>query len=135
MASIVVEYTAQHGGNTVYSVTMTRFSGEDLPRSYGANASFDRSANGASILAGPGYKEKRIWAFSTFLTGPQTAELYNMFEAWDEDRANGLPVACSIVDDTLVTTVSTSVLFSTPPTFTRLGYSGEYIVDFGMSEV
>ena len=60
--------------------------------------------------------------------------LYNMFKAWDQDRAEGLPVACGIVDDTFIETVSVNAVFSTPPSFTQLGAYG-FLVDFGMTEV
>ena len=134
MASITISYTAQHGANTAYSLEVDQFSGEGLPRSFLGNFSFENSANGTSILAGPSYQEKRIWAISTPLEDADVQTLYNMFKAWDQDRAEGLPVACSIVDDTFIETVSVNAVFSTPPSFTQLGGHG-FLADFGMTEV
>ena len=134
MASITISYTAQHGANTAYSLEVDQFSGEGLPRSFLGNFSFENSANGTSILAGPSYQEKRIWAISTPLEDADVQTLYNMFKAWDQDRAEGLPVACSIVDDTFIETVSVNAVFSTPPSFTQLGGYG-FLADFGMTEV
>ena len=134
MASITISYTAQHGANTAYSLEIKQFSGEDLPRSFQGGFAFDSSVNGTSILAGPSYQEKRLWAISAPLNDADTATLYNMFKAWDTDRAAGLPVACGVVDDTFVETVSSNAIFSTPPSFSQLGEYG-YIADFGMTEV
>jgi len=134
MASITLSYTAQHGANTAYSLEIKQFANEDLPRSFQGGFSFENSANGTSILAGPSYQEKRIWAISAPLDYTDTATLYNMFKAWDTDRAAGLPVACGLVDDTFVETVSTNVIFSTPPSFAKMGGYG-YAADFGLTEV
>lgn len=134
MASITISYTAQHGANTAYSLELTQFSGEDLPRSFAGAFSFENSANGTSILSGPSYQEKRIWAISSALEDADVQILYNMFKAWDTDRASGLPVACVVEDDTFVELVSANVVFSTPPSFTKLGGYG-FQVDFGMTEV
>ena len=134
MASIIIQYTAQHGANTAYSLEIKQFSGDDLPRSFQGGFAFSNSANGTSILAGPSYQEKRIWAISTPLDDTDTATLYNMFKAWDTDRAAGLPAACGIVDDTFIEAVSANAVFSTPPSFAQLGGYG-YTVDFAMTEV
>ena len=134
MASIVISYTAQHGANTAYSIEIEEFSGEGLPRSFVGGFNFENSVNGTSILAGPAYQEKRIWAISTPLQSAGTETIYNMFKAWDTDRANGLPAACGVVDTTFVETVSTNAIFSTPPSFTKLGGYG-FQIDFGMTEV
>ena len=134
MASITISYAAQHGANTTYSLEIKQFTGEDLPRSFQGAFAFDSSANGTSILTGPSYQEKRIWAISTPLNDTDTTTLYNMFKAWDTDRAAGLSVACGIVDDTFIETVSVNAVFSTPPSFSQMGGYG-YAVDFGMTEV
>ena len=102
MASITISYTAQHGANTVYSLEVKEFSSEDLPRSFLGAFAFENSANGMSILAGPSYQEKRVWAISAPLEDAEVQTLYNMFKAWDQDRASGLPVACAIIDDTFI---------------------------------
>lgn len=134
MASITISYTAQHGANTAYSLEIKEFSNEDLPRAFSGNFSFENSANGTSILSGPSYRQKRIWAIDAPLQEPDVQELYNMFNAWDTDRANGLPVGCSIVDDTFIETISVNAVFSTPPSFTQLGAYG-FLVSFGLTEV
>ena len=134
MASITISYTAQHGANTAYSLEIEQFSGEDLPRSFAGGFAFSNSANGTAILSGPSYQEKRIWAISSPMQEADLQIIYNMFKAWDQDRAEGLPVACAIVDDTFIETVSANAVFSTPPSFTKLGGYG-FQVDFGMTEV
>ena len=134
MASITISYTAQHGANTAYSLEIKEFSSENLPRSFLGAFSFANSVNGTSILAGPSYQEKRVWAISSPLEDADVQTLYNMFKAWDTDRANGLPVACGIVDTTFIETVSVNAVFSTSPSFTQLGGYG-FLVDFGMTEV
>ena len=134
MASITISYTAQHGANTAYSLEIKQFSGEDLPRSFQGGFAFDNSANGTSILSGPSYQEKRIWAISAPLEEADVQTLYNMFKAWDTDRAAGLPVACGVLDNTFVETVSANAVFSTPPSFAKLGGYG-FQADFGMTEV
>lgn len=134
MASITISYTAQHGANTAYTLEIVQFSGEDLPRSFQGGFNFSNSVNGTSILAGPSYQEKRVWAISSPLQDADVETLYNMFKAWDTDRANGLPAACGIVDNTFIETVSVNAVFSTPPSFTKLGGYG-FQIDFGMTEV
>ena len=134
MASITISYTAQHGANTAYSITLDQFSGDDVPRSFVGGFSFDNSANGTSILAGPSYQQKRIWSISVPVTQADTQVLYNMFKAWDTDRAEGLPVACAIVDNTFMESISANAIFSTPPSFSKLGGYG-FIADFAMTEV
>jgi hypothetical protein len=134
MASITISYTAQHGANTAYSITLDQFSGEDVPRSFVGGFSFDNSANGTSILAGPSYQQKRIWSISVPVTQADTQVIYDLFKAWDTDRAEGLPVACGIVDDTFMEEVSANAIFSTPPSFSKLGGYG-FLADFAMTEV
>ena len=134
MASIALSYTAQHGANTAYSLTLDQFTGEGLPRSFQGAAAVESSVNGTTVLAGPSYQEKRLWAISAPLQAANYTTLYNMFKAWDTDRAAGLPVAIGIVDDTFIETVSTNVIFSTPPSFSKLGGFG-FVADFGLTEV
>jgi hypothetical protein len=134
VGSIVISYTSQDGSNTLYSVTLDQFSGEDLPRSFANSFEFSNSANGAAILAGPSIQQKRIWAISCPLEKEDVEIIYNMFNAWDADRATGKPVGCSIVDTTFIETVSTTATFSTSPTFTKMGGYG-FLVDFGLTEI
>ena len=92
MASIIIQYTAQHGANTAYYLEIKEFSGDDLPRSFAGSFAFGTSVNGTSILSGPANEEKNIWAISTPMQEAAYETLYNMFKAWDKDRAEGLPV-------------------------------------------
>ena len=57
-----------------------------------------------------------------------------MFKDWDSDRALGLSTAVGVVDNCFGAEVSTSAVFSTPPSYSRLG-PNNYIVSFGLSEV
>ena len=134
MGSIVISYTAQDGSNTTYSITFTQFSGEDLPRSFVGSFQFSNSANGSAIMSGPSVPQKRIWAISSQLEQGDVETIYNLFNAWDADRATGKPVGCNLQDTTFIETISTTVTFSTPPSFTKLGGYG-FLVDFAVTEI
>lgn len=133
MASIGVSFTPQ-AGSPVYSFVFRNFGGNEMPRSYSDTATFSESSNGTSILGGPAYTQKRIWAISSMVPTDEAVNFDAMYRAWDSDRAAGHPVACGITDDTFGPTISTNVVFSTAPTFTRSGpmYT---VVSFGLTEV
>lgn len=132
MSQIGVSYTP-NGGSPVYSFLFSEFVNESLPRQYTNNASFSFSANGASIITGPSYSQKRIWAISGVLPNSEAASFDAMFRAWDSDRAAGLPVAVGIIDETFGATVSTSAVFSTAPTFSKFSHT-HMVVSFGLTE-
>lgn len=135
MSQIGVSYTP-NAGSPVYNFVFDQFTDGTLPRSYTNSATFEQSANGASIVTGPNYSQKRIWAISTIVTKANGASFDDMFRAWDADRSNGLPVAVGVIDDTFGTQVSTNAVFTTAPTFAQFGKSTFYIVlSFGLTEV
>ena len=143
MSSIQIGYEAQHldiGDVTpkIHLVEFSDFSGQDLPRQYLGSSATSQSANGTTILPGPSFKTKRIWAVSAYLpTGGANDELrkmYDLFEDWDQDRGNGLAVAVGVTDTTLFDAVSANAIFSTVPSYTRVS-PALYLVDFALTEV
>jgi hypothetical protein len=132
MSQIGVSFTPS-GGSPVYSFVFNNFGDNALPRSYQSEASFSQSANGTTILDGPAYRQKYIWVFSSIIPTSEAVQLDAMFQAWDTDRSNGLPVACGVTDETFGSTVTTSAVFSTPPTYVRMGPQFT-MVAFGLTE-
>ena len=133
MSQIGVSFTPS-GGSPVYSFVFDNFGGNELPRSYQGNADFSQSANGTSILNGPAYRQKYIWVFSTVIETTEAYQVDAMYRAWDQDRSQGLPAACGVADETFGTTVNGSAIFSTPPSFVRMGPKFT-LVSFGLTEV
>ena len=133
MSQIGVSFTPS-GGSPVYSFVFDNFGDNALPRNYQSEATFSQSANGTTILDGPSYRQKYIWAFSSIIPTAQAVQVDAMFQAWDADRSAGLPVACGITDETFGAVVTTSVVFSTPPTYVRMGPQFT-MVAFGLTEV
>jgi len=133
MSTIAISFTPS-AGTPFYSFTFSEFAGAELPRTYQSTATFSQSANGASILAGTPSRQKFIWAISSPMATADAAQLDEMFRAWDADRASGLAAAVAVVDTTFGNSVTTSAIFSTPPSFRRMSpaYS---MVDFGLTEV
>ena len=132
MSQIGVSFTPS-GGSPVYNFVFNNFGDNALPRSYQSEASFSQSANGTTILDGPAYRQKYIWVFSSIIPTSEAVQLDAMFQAWDTDRSNGLPVACGVTDETFGSTVTTSAVFSTPPTYVRMGPQFT-MVAFGLTE-
>lgn len=131
--SLGISYTPV-AGTPVYDITFTEFTDSSLPRTYIADASYELSASGASILSGPAFRQKYIWAISCHQTPAKAQELDAMFRAWDEDRSNGYSAAVGIVDQTFGPQVTASGLFSTPPSYVYVSPSIT-LVSFGISEV
>ena len=129
--SISFSFTADNG--TVYDAEVPYFLDAGLPRSYGETGQFSSSANGSSILAGPAYSQKYIWAISTLVSRAEAESIDAMYRAWDNDRAAGLPAAVGILDETFGTSISTTAVFTTPPSYTITGTQFE--VSFGLTEV
>ena len=135
MASIAVSFTPSTGVPTPpYDFQFRNFGDNNIPRVYDNSASFNPSANGANALTGPAYAQKRIWAVSSIVNTSDATYFDEMYRAWDADRAAGKPVACGVVDDTFGATVTTSAIFSTAPTYTRMG-PNHTMVSFGLTEV
>jgi hypothetical protein len=133
MSQIGVSYTPS-GGSPVYNFVFDNFGDNALPRSYQGGASFDQSANGTSIIGGPAFRQKYIWVISSIITQVEAASFDEMFQAWDTDRAAGLPVAMGITDDTFGPSVSTSAVVSTSPSYVRMGPKF-MLVSFSLTEV
>lgn len=129
---IGISYTSS--GGTVYNFQIDNFGDNAMPRSYVGSASFEMSANGANILGGPAYSEKYQWAISTIMNTADALAFDGMFQAWDADRAAGLAAACGLIDQTWGPNVDTSVVFVTPPSYTRLSPILT-LVSFGLQEV
>ena len=133
MASVAVSFTPS-AGTPVYSFQFRNFGDNNIPRTYLDTAALNPSANGASVLSGPAYAQKRLWVVSSIVNTSEAESFDAMYRAWDADRAQGKPVACGLVDDTFGATVTTSAVFSTAPTYTRMG-PNYTMVSFGMTEV
>ena len=131
--SLGISYTPS-AGTPVYDILLTKFTDNALPRVYDSSLNYGQSVTGASVLTGPAFTQKYIWTISCHLTKTQAIELDAMFQAWDQDRSNGLSAAVGLIDRTFGPEVNTSALFSTPPSYVY--YSASLvIVTFGLSEV
>ena len=133
MSQIGISFTPS-GGSPVYSIVFDNYGDNALPRNYQSEASFSQSANGTTILGGPAYRQKYIWVISSLVANTKAFELDAMFQAWDTDRSAGLPVACGITDETFGPSITSNVVFSTPPTYVRMGPQFT-MVSFGLTEV
>ncbi len=133
MSQIGVSFTPS-GGTPVYSFTFDNFGDNSLPRTYQSTASFSQSANGTTILGGPAFRQKYLWVISSLITTVKAAEIDEMFQAWDTDRANGLPAAVGVTDTTFGPVVNANARISTPPTYSRMS-PVLTMVTFGLTEV
>ncbi len=133
MSRIGISYTPS-SGTPVYNFVLDNFGGNELPRSYQQSAEFSQSANGASILTGPAFRQKYQWVISTVMPKSDAEEFDAMFRAWDLDRAAGKAAACGVTDTTFGSTVTTSAVFATMPSAVRYG-PRMYLVSFGLTEI
>jgi len=134
MAAPIIGISYTDSGSTAYNFQIDNFGDVAYPRSYTGSASFDMSANGASLLGGPAYKQKYQWVISTVMSTADAQEFDVMFQAWDTDRAAGLTAACGIIDQTWGPDVDTNAVFVSPPSYTRMGPQFT-LVSFGLQEV
>jgi hypothetical protein len=132
VASIGLAYTSQ--GGATYNVVFQQFTDTDLPRSYDGSVAYARSTTGTNTLQGPASRQKNIWAISAHLSKAKAKELDDMFKAWDGDRATGKAVGCGLTDETLFDPLTTTVIISTPPSFTYLSPT-RYLVAIGLTEL
>ena len=133
--SIGLSYTSQENeGAPAIEILLTQFTDEDIPRTYQETASFTTSANGASVITGPAFRQKYIWGISVLVTKAQALKIDEIFQSWDSDRANGYTAAVGVTDNTFGAELVTSAIISTPPNFTRLS-PDNWIVAFGLTEV
>lgn len=133
MSQIGVSFTPS-SGSPVYSFTFDNFSDNALPRTYQATATFSESANGTSIIAGPAYRQRYLWAISSLIETTEAVQIDTMFRAWDTDRSNGLAAAVGVTDTTFGTSVSANAIFSTPPSYLRMSPKFT-LVSFALAEV
>ena len=132
MSQIAIAYSSGLGS---YNFVVDNFGGTDMPRTYQESAAYSQSSNGASILAGPAFRQKYQWVISTLTTPDSASLLMQMFEAWDEDRSNGLAAAVGLTDTTGPgSNISANAIFATAPSFTRVSPSITQ-VSFGLMEV
>lgn len=134
MAGPLIGISYTDSGSNVYNFQIDNFGDNAMPRSYMNSASFDMSANGASILGGPAYSQKYQWVISTLMDTTDAESFDAMFQAWDTDRAAGLTAACGIVDETWGPDVTTNAVFVTAPAYTYMGPKLT-MVSFGLQEV
>ena len=127
MSSIGVAYST-------YNVVFDLFSGGEVARIFDSSATFSRGASGQQLISGNSSRQKYIWAVSGLLTEADAVNIEEMFKAWDTDRASGAAAAIGVTDQTFGASVTTSAIFSTPPSFIRTG-PGHFTVAFGLTEV
>lgn len=133
MSQIGISFTPS-SGTPVYNFVFDNFGGNELPRTYSGSAAFNNSANGTSIISGPAYRQKYIWAISSIIPTTEATAVNEMFLTWDQDRASGLPAAIGVADETFGAVINASAIFSTPPSFVRMGPKFT-MVSFGLTEV
>lgn len=127
MSSIGVAYST-------YNVVFDLFSGGEVARTFDATATFTRGVSGQQLISGNTSRQKYIWAVSGVLTDTEAIKIEEMFKAWDADRASGLAAAIGVTDETFGPSLTTSAVFSTPPSFIRTG-PHHFTVAFGLAEV
>lgn len=132
MSSVAISYTSQE--SVVYNIIFTDFTDGSLPRSYVGQTDFSFGTKGSSIVTGPAYQEKRIWAVSSIVPTAIAIELDALYRDWDKDRAAGYSAAIGLSDSTFGDTVDTNVIFSTAPTLSKTG-PHHFTVSFGLTEV
>ena len=130
---IGVAYTPS-GGSPNYNILIDNFADGVLPRTYLGAYEFSLSATGSNILGGPAYNDKYQWVISTKVSRQEAETFDAMYRAWDADRAAGRAAAVGVTDETFGTTVNTTAIFVTPPSYTRLSPQ-TYVVSFGMQEI
>ena len=134
MLTISISYTSQLTPANIYDFTIDNFGDNAMPRTYVGEGDFSFSANGTSIISGPAYGRKYQWVISTLMVKDDAVVFDRMFRDWDLDRAAGYPAACGVIDQTWGDTVSTNVIFLTPPSYVRTS-PVDVLVSFGLQEV
>lgn len=121
-------------GGPTYNFVFDKFLDSSYPRAYVESTNFDITVSGSTVLTGPAYQQKRIWAVNALIAVDQVDDFESMYRAWDLARSQGNAVALGFTDTTLGNSLSTTVVFSTAPTFTRFGPN--YIaLTFGVTEL
>jgi hypothetical protein len=132
MSAVAIAYSPQVG--TTYNFVFTEFLSDALPRSYVNSTNFDISALGTTILTGAPYQQKRIWAINALLPVTDLDSFEQMYKDWDMNRSQGNTVALGFTDATLGSIITATVVFSTPPTFSKFG-PNYLAVAFGVTEL
>jgi hypothetical protein len=125
---------AYSGTSDSYNIILKDFTEESIPRTYSNENGLSVGLAGSTILTGPSYAQKRIWAISAVVDKETALDIDAMFRSWDEDRSNGVAAACGIVDRTFGPDVSADVIFSTAPSFQYIN-KNYIVVSFGLTEV
>lgn len=130
--AIGIAYSSQSSGT--FNVVFKNFTDNIFPRSYESQSNFTRTSSGTTALAGSGSQQKRIWAVSALVSKGDALELETMFRAWDLDRSDGYSAACGLTDDCFGPSLTTNVVFTTPPSF---AWAGPQLVqvDFAVTEL
>lgn len=121
-------------GGPTYNFVFDKFLDDNFPRSYADQTNFDISVSGTAILTGPAYQQKRIWAINTVVSVDDAEDFDAMYRDWDEARYTGQAVALGLTDTTLGAAVNAYVVFSTPPTYSKVGPKNVALA-FGVTEV
>lgn len=148
--SITIGFTSASGD--IYSLILSDFLDEEIPRRILGEAELERSVLGMNYSAGPSVKHRNLWVINVALKNKVTANatknavnynevtlLKEMYDAWDTDRANGLVSRVSISDEILepVAPLTTNGWFTEPPTFAVIGNYGSNLLNavFSLTEV
>lgn len=120
------------------SVTLTRFTDTEFPRSFMSQATLEFSQIGTAYASGPARRQRRMWSVSAFVTATQWNNLESVYGAWDERRAEGDNLAVVTVNDTLIGSSQTyQAFFTEPPSLTKLagGNNTDFAASFVLVEV
>ena len=132
MASIGLAYVAQD--SVSHNVVINRFTEGAIPRTYDGTAAYGRTTSGGTTVASRSGRQKYIWAISAPLSRADALKVDAMFKDWDGDRANGYASAVGVTDQTFGSSLSTTAVFSTPPSYEYLS-KHFIVVTFGLTEV
>ena len=132
MADFGIAYSSSGGSS--FNVILTVFADSAIPRSYSNENGIAPGLAGTTLLTGPTYSQKRIWSISAIVTKTIAIELDSLFRAWDQDRSDGMSVACGVIDRTFGPDVSANAIFSTAPTFDYVN-ENHIVASFGLTEV
>jgi hypothetical protein len=147
---ITLQYTS--GSSVAYSLVLSSFLDEEIPRKIVGEAAIERTILGMTYSTGPSVKHRNIWTLNALLknevtsTATKGGTTYNevgllreMYDAWDTDRANGLAAKCVLTDGLLSfgSSYVADVWFSEPPVYSLMSsYASKYIsVVMGLTEV
>lgn len=120
------------------SVTLSRFSSEEFPRSYMAQATLNFSQIGTAYASGPARRQRRMWSVSAFVTTTEWLNLEAVYAAWDARRAEGDNLAVVTISDALLgSSTNYEAFFTEPPALAKLagGNNTDFNASFVLVEV